>query len=259
MKFALVALFLVAVSTIVVCWQYSSADQPGATARGQRQEEAPRASANDSSLSTELTAAEQPSARAPLDANSEVEPDAAELAEAQINDAKHPKSTIHGRVVESENGAGVRAEVFVTEAVGGEHPQGGGGSTNDSGGFTQRVTPGTYDIVAWTADGRAAALRGVKVEAGSNVRDLVVVLKPAAKLSVRCDSEFRYHPSFQVFCDGAFCEMGQLEGRGIPTLRFVPAGKITVRLTGAPENVRNRRQVVEVAAGEAKDVVFGDE
>ncbi len=130
-----------------------------------------------------------------------------------------------------------------------------GGTSGDGtfriGGFK----PGLYDVTAKTKGGLVGVARGVSIVGGSETKDVVVKVQPGGRVRVRYAGSSP-HSFFRVIQGESSVAGRQLEGHD-SSVEVVPAGKMTVWLRVDAQS-KPRERVIEVQAGEEKDVVFED-
>lgn len=163
--------------------------------------------------------------------------------------------SLSGRVVDADTGQPCDADVTATLRDGKPRKLATWMDTNTSpGSFTVRgLEPGWYDIRAVTSNRTFGEALGVRVEGGSETRDVTVRAEPGGELRLRCDAPAE-GGTFEVVRDGFDLPEVTLR-RGVEFAYAVPPGEITVRFMGRGAT-EARVQTVDVAAGQSRPIVF---
>ena len=117
------------------------------------------------------------------------------------------------------------------------------------------VLPGIYDVMARTQDGRVGIVRGVDIQTNATA-DLVVRVKPAAKLRARLEGKY---PWGALIVHNAEAEVVRdAVSRGGLFEAWVPPGHLVIEFT--PElTEKPQRREIDIKAGEEQELVFRDE
>jgi len=160
-----------------------------------------------------------------------------------------------GRVVDAVSGEGLAAEIAVSQP--GEKtniymPRSKADGSFELGG----LLPGSYALAATLADGRTGLLRGVELSAGANVRDLVIPVRPGARLRVRYAGEQAF-AALSVEQDGVRFSGDGVE-KGTSKVFTAPAGAVRV-VCHVGGNGKQLVRELTLEAGEERELVFKDE
>jgi hypothetical protein len=161
--------------------------------------------------------------------------------------------SVRGTIIDGVTGKSCAAElIFVVRGRG----DGGFSSMNsaEDGVFeVGGLAAGIYDFAARASGYRAGSLRGVSVQAGVETRDLVLTLRPGAKLRILYAGKHGYL-NYQVLSEGmTVASDGIAAGRSAEAV--VPSGHLVVECHW-PSNGSETKEI-DVAVGEEKELVFG--
>ncbi len=160
-----------------------------------------------------------------------------------------------GRVVDALTGEGVAATVAVSQP--GEKTSICMPRSKADGSFAlDSLLPGTYALAATLADGRTGLLRGAVLTAGANVRDLVIAVRPGARLRVRYAGENGF-AAVRVEQDGVVFATDGVE-KGTTRTFSAPAGQVSV-ICSLGGNGKKLVRELTLKAGEEQELVFTDE
>jgi hypothetical protein len=167
-----------------------------------------------------------------------------------------PGGRFSARVVDSQSGLGVAAQIAVSNTSDPRTPIHMPRSKADGSFQLSGLLPGTYALCAATGDGRAGSLRGVELAAGGDLHDLVIEVRPGAKLRVRYGGA-ESHCSARVLQDGAVVATDGVE-KGTSKVFTVPTGalKLVCRLGG---NGKEIVRELSLAAGAEQELVIQDQ
>jgi len=153
--------------------------------------------------------------------------------------------TLAGQVFDRQSGAGSAALIHVVERG---HGAGGFRFQVGANGFQfEALTPGTYDVVAYTENGLAGTTRGIQVAPGrtSTIR---VEMNQAAELRVRGRSG---PTGFALSCDGIPLGWQSVPGDATTSFTVLP-GNVTLRIPRA--NGQYEEREVFVRAGQPTEI-----
>lgn len=159
-----------------------------------------------------------------------------------------PAAAIAGRVVDATTGKDAFADVVCSRS-GDDDPT---LATVDGGFRIGGLRPGTYALAAAASDGRVAIVRGIRVEAGDEIRDVRIALEPAARLRLRYRGG-PTHANVSLWSDDALVATRELP-QGVELECDVPAVRLDVRLESGKHELLHR--TIDARAGETTDVLL---
>ena len=166
---------------------------------------------------------------------------------------------IAGRVVDALTGEGVTAKVIVAPQRGANERWIGGtfGPSDTEGQFKFEGLPsGTYCAAASTPDGAFGLLRGLQLAEGARIEDLIVHVRPGARLRLHYDGP-QDVGHFRVFDGDSIVAMDGVR-RGTSSTLVVPLGRLSVECSEYPGSEPVvRTQEVTVEAGAPAELRFG--
>jgi hypothetical protein len=160
--------------------------------------------------------------------------------------------SVAGKVVDAA-GKPCAAEVLIGGTDDPDDPRWSRATSADGSFRFDGNAPGAYALVARTSDGRVGVLRGVSVEEGKTAGDLRLAVGRGATLVVRWEGELvPWMCSAEL--DGILVAFDSRSSEREAEL-VVPPGALKVGFAAEALNLW-KEQLVEVAEGDAKEVVF---
>jgi hypothetical protein len=166
-----------------------------------------------------------------------------------------PPASIAGIVLDTASGSGCHSELLLSPHPGTVEPL--KFIRVDMGGsFEERsLGQGTYDLTAWTSDGRIVVLSDLQIGPGARVQGLILKLEHCAKLRIRYDGMTAFG-IVKIQRAGVVVVQSSI-GRHRPLIQPVPSGLLTIQVWAGFAKPLSRE--VEIAVGEEKEVVFNDD